>query len=111
MRTACGDQAVAIVPMKALRLGLSPWSFRVLCELFTVPKTDGFWCILYNSIDKSCFLPLANRTKKALTELTRCGIITILKRLDEGFAFEIHPESAWQCVVRKTFKKSDKSDA
>ena len=82
MRTACGDQAVAIVPMKALRLGLSPWSFRVLCELFAVPKTDDFWRILYNSIDESCFLPLANRTEKALTELTRCGIITILKRLD-----------------------------
>ena len=100
MRTACGDQAVAIVPMKALRLGLSPWSFRVLCELFTVPKTDGFWCILYNSIDESCFLPLANRTEKALTELQRCGVITILKRLNEGLSFRINPEDQWRLVER-----------
>ena len=65
MRTACGDQAVAIVPMKALRLGLSPWSFRVLCELFAVPKTDGFWCILCSSIHTNLF-PLPPMPEKAL---------------------------------------------
>jgi hypothetical protein len=82
MKTACGEQAVALVPMKALGIGLSPWSFRVLAELFTVRETEGFRCVTFNELDWKCFLPLANHTEKALAELQRCGVITILKRLE-----------------------------
>jgi hypothetical protein len=85
MKTACGDQVVVVI--KALRLGLSPWSFRVLGELFTVRETEGLRCATFNDLDWQCFLPLANQTEKALAELEQCGIITILKRVDEGVFF------------------------
>jgi hypothetical protein len=38
MRTGCGGQAVALIPAKALKLGLSHASFRVLAELCTTPE-------------------------------------------------------------------------
>ena len=100
MRTACVDQAVTVIPRKALRLGLSPWSFRVLAELFTVRETEGFRCATFNDLDWQCFLPLANHTKKALAELEQCGVIRILRRVDEGFSFAINPEDQWRLVAR-----------
>jgi len=100
MRTACGGVAVVVVPMKALDIGLSPWSFRVLVELFTVRETEGFRCVTFNELDWKCFLPLANRSEKSLTELQRCGVITILKRLNEGLSFRINPEDQWRLVER-----------
>jgi hypothetical protein len=68
--------------IKALRLGLSPWSFRVLAELFTVRETEGLRCATFNDLDWKCFLPLANHTEKALVELEQCGVIRILRRVD-----------------------------
>jgi hypothetical protein len=106
MRTACGDQAVAVIPIKALRLGLSPRSFRVLAELFTARETEGFRCVTFNELDLKCFLPLTNHTEKALAELERCGITTILKRVDEGFSFRINREDQWRLVERGKAKES-----
>jgi hypothetical protein len=105
MRTACGNQAVALVPIKALRLGLSPWSFWVLAELFTVRETEGFRCVLFNELDEKCFLPLANRTEKALAELQQCRVIKILRRVQEGFSFEINPEHRWRLAERGKAKR------
>jgi hypothetical protein len=100
MKTACVDQAVTVIPVKALRLGLSPWSFRVLAELFTVRETEGLRCATFNDLDCKCFLPLANHTEKALAELQQCRVIRILRRVDEGFSFAINPADQWQMVAR-----------
>lgn len=100
MRTACGDQAVVVIPIKSLRLGLSPRSFRVLVELFTVRETEGLRCATFNDLDWQCFLPLANQTEKALAELEQCGVIRILRRVDEGFSFRINREDQWRLVAR-----------
>jgi hypothetical protein len=100
MKTACVDQAVVVVPMKALDIGLSPWSFRVLAELFTVRETEGLRFATFNDLDWQCFLPLANHTEKALAELELCGVIRILRRVDEGFSFAINPEDQWRLVAR-----------
>jgi hypothetical protein len=100
MKTACGAQTVAVIPIKALRLGLSPWSFRVLVELFTVRDTEGLRCATFNDLDWQCFLPLANQTEKALAELEQCGVIRIFRRVDEGFSFEINREDQWRLVAR-----------
>jgi hypothetical protein len=91
---------VAVIPRKAFRLGLSPWSFRVLAELFTIPETEGIHCATFNDLDWQCFLPLANHTEKALAELEQCRVISILRRVDEGFSFEIKPEDQWRLVAR-----------
>ena len=106
MRTACVDQAVTVIPRKALRLGLSPWSFRVLAELFTVRETEGFRCATFDDLDWKCFLPLANHTEKALAELELCRVIRVLRRVDEGFSFEINPEDQWRLVARGKAKRS-----
>jgi hypothetical protein len=100
MRMGCGDQAVALIPTKALKLGLSLWSFRVLAELCATPQRGAFRCITYNEISWNCFMPRTDRTEKALAELQRCGILKILRRVAEGFSFEIRPENEWRFVPR-----------
>ena len=91
--------------MKALGIGLSPWSFRVLAELFTVRETEGLRCATFNDLDWKCFLPLANHTEKALAELELCRVTRILRRVDEGFSFEINPEDQWRLVARGKAKR------
>ena len=92
MRTACGAQAVVLVPMKALRFPLTSEAFMVLAQLLARPKTDGISCITYNELSW-CFMPRVDRTQKALAELERYGILKILRRVPAGFLFEIRSEN------------------
>ena len=72
----------------------------MLVELFTVRETEGLRCATFNDLDWQCFLPLANQTEKALAELEQCGVIRILRRVDEGFSFRINREDQWRLVAR-----------
>jgi hypothetical protein len=96
--------------MKALRFPLTSEAFTVLAQLLARPKTDGISCITYNELSW-CFMPRVNRTQKALAELERFSIITILKRVPEGFSFEICSENEWRFVLPKRSRKTNKTNA
>jgi hypothetical protein len=78
-------------------------------QLFARPKTDGVGRITYNELSW-CFMPRVDRTEKALGELERYVILKILRRVPEGFSFEIRSENEWRFVLSKRLRKTHKTD-
>jgi hypothetical protein len=56
-------------------------------------------------------MPRVDRTQKALAELERYGILKILRRVPEGFSFEIRSENEWRFVLPKRLRKTNKTNA